>query len=171
LQLYVETRQTMYVWRNIEERSCNHCCSGKAANITYFKCVFVALGILHVKRVRFVHCNLWPVSSIIFFHIISYTAGFSKKLLKIKCFVFSTTFVWNISHSTKNWVRHHKCILVSMERIRHSCQVLMKLEFSRQIFQKILIHEISWKSVQWKPICSVRRDEANRRFPQFWESA
>jgi len=42
----------MYVLRNIEERSYNHCCSGKAINITYSECVFVALVILHAKRTR-----------------------------------------------------------------------------------------------------------------------
>jgi len=35
----------MYVFRNIEERSCNSCCSGKAISITYSECVFVALAI------------------------------------------------------------------------------------------------------------------------------
>jgi len=42
-----QTRQPVYVYRNIETRSCNHCCSGKAVSITYFDCVFVALGIQH----------------------------------------------------------------------------------------------------------------------------
>ena len=32
---------------NIEERSCNYCCSRKAISITYCKCVFVALGTWH----------------------------------------------------------------------------------------------------------------------------
>jgi len=31
--------------RDIEAHSCNHCCSGKAINMTYSKCVFLALGI------------------------------------------------------------------------------------------------------------------------------
>jgi len=35
----------MYVYRNIERRSCNHCCSGKAVRITYSERMFVALGI------------------------------------------------------------------------------------------------------------------------------
>ena len=40
----------MYVERETEVRSCDHCCSGKAISITYSECVFVALGIQHEKR-------------------------------------------------------------------------------------------------------------------------
>jgi hypothetical protein len=60
----------MYVQRNIEARSCNHCCDGKAMNITYCECVFVALGIQHAIRMRhIVICG--PSGSTTFFHIIS----------------------------------------------------------------------------------------------------
>jgi len=34
----------------------------------------------------------------------------------------------------------------------------MKLEFSRQIFKKILKYQISSKSVQWEKSCSTRTD-------------
>jgi hypothetical protein len=34
----------------------------------------------------------------------------------------------------------------------------MKLEFSQQIFEKILEYQISRKSVQWEPSCSMRTD-------------
>ena len=58
---------------------------------------------------------------------------------------FSATSVWNISHSKKNWARYDlKCILVIMYSTGYSCEILMKLEFSRQIFEKysnIKFHE------------------------------
>jgi hypothetical protein len=65
-----ETRQACYVERNNEERSCNHCCSGKELSIAYSECVFVAFGIQHAMSVR--HIFICGMSgSTIFFHIIS----------------------------------------------------------------------------------------------------
>ena len=43
---------TLYVYRNNEARSFNHCCSGKAINIAYTECFFVALGIQNAMRMR-----------------------------------------------------------------------------------------------------------------------
>ena len=49
----------MCVKRNIEARSCNHYCSGKAMSITYSEYVFVALGIQHAVHMRYmVTCGL-----------------------------------------------------------------------------------------------------------------
>ena len=46
-----------------------------------------------------------------------------------------------------------------MKSSRYSCLILIKLEFSRQIFQKkILKYEISWKSFQLEQSCSMRTD-------------
>ena len=42
----------VYVKRNTEARSCNHCYSGKQVSITYYECVFVALGIKHEMYMR-----------------------------------------------------------------------------------------------------------------------
>ena len=68
----------MYLERNIEERSCNHCCSGKAISITYTECVFVALGIQHAMHMRHILICGLPRSTK-FFHIIPQTARFSEK--------------------------------------------------------------------------------------------
>ena len=67
----------MYVQRTIHARTCNHCCSGKAVNITYAECVFVALRIqpaMHMRHI--VVCGL--TGTTFFFHITSYMAQFSK---------------------------------------------------------------------------------------------
>jgi hypothetical protein len=60
----------MYVQRNIEARSRNHCYCGKAISITYYECVFVALGIQHAQRMHHIAICSLPRSTI-FFHIIS----------------------------------------------------------------------------------------------------
>jgi hypothetical protein len=60
----------MYVYHNIEARSRNHCCSGKAISITHSECVSVALGTQHEMRMRYI--VIYGLSaSTVFFHIIS----------------------------------------------------------------------------------------------------
>ena len=55
------TRQTMFVWRNIDTRLCNHCCSGKAVGITHSECVLAVLVIQHAMRMNhIVVCGLPP---------------------------------------------------------------------------------------------------------------
>jgi hypothetical protein len=56
--------------RNIEARSHNHCCRGKAINITYSEGVSVALLTQRAMRMRhIVICGLYDCMFI--FHIIS----------------------------------------------------------------------------------------------------
>ena len=65
------TMQAMYVSRNIEARSCNHCCCGKAISITYSEFIFLALGIEHASCMgRIVICGL--SGSTVFFPTLSY---------------------------------------------------------------------------------------------------
>jgi hypothetical protein len=65
----------MYVLRNNEALSCNHCCCGKAISITCWSvcvcvCVSTALVIQHaMHNSHIVFCR--PSGSTTFFHIIS----------------------------------------------------------------------------------------------------
>ena len=54
-------------------------------------------------------CHLWPVGPYNIFprHLINCMI-FEGGLLNVKCVIFSATFIWNISHSTKNLARHQK---------------------------------------------------------------
>jgi hypothetical protein len=56
---YCLTRQAVYVLRNIEKRSLNHCCRGRAISITYFERV-CNLNYPACKA-HASYCHLWPV--------------------------------------------------------------------------------------------------------------
>ena len=113
----------MYVQRTLKAFSYNHC------------------------RLRYPACNL----HVSHFHLLCSTRFstfsykrhyFRKKLLNIQCvFWFSLQlFFWNIFHYKKNWAIYvHKFILMFMKGTRYSYQILMKLEFYRQIFENTQI--------------------------------
>jgi hypothetical protein len=75
----------MYVWRNIEARSCNDCCNGRKISITQSQQVFAALGIQHAMGMGFIIiCSL--LRSTIFFprYLNQDTIFGKKKLFNIK---------------------------------------------------------------------------------------
>ena len=99
-----------------------------------------------------------------FFDFILQTARFSEikgYWYKMFAFIFSTTTVWNISHFTKNSARHyHKRTNVFTQSTPCSCQILMKLEFTRHLFEQKekLKYQILSKHFSWEPSCSMRTD-------------
>jgi hypothetical protein len=116
--------------------------------------------------------------STIFFKIISKGKIFWKKKNVTEhkmCVLFSSTnFMWNISHSKTNTARYnHKLILVFRQSTRYSFRILIKLEFSTQIFEKysnIKLRE-NPSSGRWVGPCGQadRHNEANSRFSRFYE--
>ena len=140
-------------------RSCNHCYSGKAMCHVFWVCVFVVIQ--HAMSMRhFVNCGL-PRSTIYFFfphYLINDTILERKKIAEHKmCVVVSsTTFVRNVSRSKKNLV-----IIRSKTTSGYVKYPLFLSDFNETwifsiVFRKILKHQISWKSIQWEPSCSMR---------------
>jgi hypothetical protein len=128
-----------------------------------------------------VFCGL-PCSDIFFSTLSHRRQDCQKKKAvdhKMSVLIFSTNLVWNFSHSKKNLARYdHTFILVFTWSARYSCQILMKLKFSRQIFEKypnVIFHENNPSGNRVVPCGRTERrtdrhDEANSRSSQFCET-
>ena len=87
------------------------------------------------------YCHLRPVwlHHIFPHYLINGTISWKKKVTepKVCVLIFSTNFVWNISHCKKHSTSYcHKCENVLMLNIRCYCRIIIKLEFSQQIFEE-----------------------------------
>jgi hypothetical protein len=111
--IYTSTRETMYVYRNIEARSNNHFCRGNAISITYYECMSVALVIRHAKRMRRIILPSVVCLAVPYFSTLSHKRhDFRKRSYRTRnvCFYFLYKLCLNISHSKKNSARYyHKC--------------------------------------------------------------
>jgi hypothetical protein len=81
------TRQAMYLYRNNEVCSCNHCSSAKEIGITYSECVFVALCILHSMRKRRTSIYGLSDSTVYFRNYLTKGTIFEKEIIEPKCVV------------------------------------------------------------------------------------
>jgi hypothetical protein len=136
----------------------------------------VAIGIVFAMRMH--HIVIFGLPALWYFPRLSHKWHSFQKIViehKMCVWIFSTTFVWNIFYSKKKWIRCDKKICIGL----HVKYPLFLPDFNETWilltrFKKILRYQISWKSVQWEPSCSMRmdgqmniHDEANSRFLQF----
>jgi hypothetical protein len=98
-----QDRQFTYV-RNIEARSCNHCCSGKTISITESECVFVALVIQHAMRMRRIILSSLTCLAVPYFSTLPHKRHDFRDYVfehKMCVLIFSTSFFRSISHYKK----------------------------------------------------------------------
>jgi hypothetical protein len=123
---YRKEREAMYVRRNIEARSCNHCCGGKAMSITYSECVFEALGIQHAMQHAPYFIVICDLSGSILFFSSHKWKNIQKEVTEHKTYVliFSTNFSCDISYFKKHSARcDQKCVSVFVQSAHYSCQI------------------------------------------------
>jgi len=119
-------------------RSRNHCCHGKALSITYYNCVSVVLVIQHATRMRHITLPYVAYLAVPYFSTLpqkkarfledSYwkcVLWFSQQLLS-ETFLILRRNEWDIIMNV-----HYVFTLAHF-----SCQILMELKLSRQIFEK-----------------------------------
>ena len=110
---------------------------GVAARALACACARVASLIQHATRR---HISSEACLHQIFRHYFIKSTIFGKNVIEHKTcvLIFSTTFIWNISHSKMNSRRYcHKCENVFMWSTRYFWRILVKLKSSRNIFYKV----------------------------------
>ena len=97
---------------------------------------------------------------------------------KMCVLIFSTTFIRNISYSKKNSVTYgHRCKNVFLQSTLYLCQILKKLAFHRQLFEKKSLTSYQTKIFPVGAKLFIEdgqtdgHDTANGQFSQFCEDA
>ena len=129
-------------------------------SITYNEHVSVALIIQHAMHMV-PYCHLWPVRPFIIFPHNLVSIMILKKIWTQMCVsIFSSTYVWSIFRSKKNWLRYNQNNkLVFMNSTCCYFDIVMEIEFTWQFFffEKSSYH-ISWNSIKWEQNRSMQMD-------------
>jgi len=160
-----KTRGAIFEQRIIEARWLNHFAAEKQWN-TFSECVSVALVIQKAMRMRPI---ISSSAASCLYHIFSHChklTDLKKKVIehRIHFFIFSTTFIWNISHSKKNLTRYY------LNLQRSSCQILVKSDFFRQIFEKELVYQVLWVIQLGNESFHANRQTDGRTDRQIWRA-
>jgi len=151
---WVENKIDNVYITELEAHLSNHCCCGKAINITFWLCV-CGLSYQTCKQhmlCYIVNCELWLYSN--FPHYLTPSVQFFKKVIEHKTCVlsFTTFFVKNTSHSKKNSAK----ILSQMCIGFHTKYLLFLFDFNETWifltdFQKVFKYNVT-------KICSVEAE-------------
>ena len=110
----------MYVYYNIEARSRNHCCSGKAIGVIYSKCVSVSLVIQHAKPLRPIVSVVCPALRYFPYYLINGTI-IEKKDIQHKRRVFFLFFLQILSETFLILRKNGRDIIINAHRA--ACKV------------------------------------------------
>jgi len=128
-------------------------------SITYNEHVSVALIIQHAMHMV-PYCHLWPVRPFIIFPHNLVSIMILKKIWTQMCVsIFSSTYVWSIFRSKKNWLRYNQNNkLVFMNSTCCYFDIVMEIEFTWQFFFEKSSYHISWNSIKWEQNRSMQMD-------------
>jgi hypothetical protein len=147
--------------RNLEERSHNHRCCGRAIRITYSECIFVDLVIQHEKRLRRIALSSVVICLCHIFLKLCIKSNVCDKL-KIIFVFWSSLQILSRAFLIIRRIRWHNAInahrssrKVPVTLIRFSWNLTFLVNFSKNAD---ISFKISWQSIQFEPSCFMRTE-------------
>ena len=109
--------------RNIEARSSNHCCSGKAISIAYYECVFVALVTQHAKCMSHIILPSMAYLAPPYLSTLSHKGTIFEEAKKAIEQVCVLTFPANLSETFLRRIRQD--IIINVQRSSYKLRVIL----------------------------------------------